>query len=232
MEKSEDHKFNSLPSDVALRIASFLQVSDLSSLGCCSRVWREFCRSDCLWEPIFKERWPLSYESALEDPNFKGWRAFYIEQHERKAGIAACVVNLVEQCSLSESIDINDFMKAVGFLISLRFGFKDVQMLFFKPKLNVLLNLVGLHFCLSFLQVPASDVLEALQSSKISGRQVCVSWGKIGRLLNGFRMPDVSHSRCISLEDLATAKDKKMLGVFDQRTIHEVYNVQISFANF
>ncbi|XVE82061.1 hypothetical protein DITRI_Ditri15bG0116400 [Diplodiscus trichospermus] len=230
MEKS-DHKFNSLPTDVALRIASFLPVPDLSSLGCCSRVWRDLCLSDCLWERLFKERWSLSYESALKDPNFKGWREFYKEQHERKASIALCVVNLVEQCSLSESIDINDFTKAVGFLISLRFGFKDVQMLFFKPKLNVLINLVGLHYCISFLEVPSSDVLEALQSSNISDRQVCVSWWKTGILLNGFRMPDVPHSRLISLEELATAKDEKMLGVFDQRTIREVYNVQISFAN-
>ncbi|XVE82059.1 hypothetical protein DITRI_Ditri15bG0116200 [Diplodiscus trichospermus] len=149
------------------------------------------------------------------------------EQHERKAVMATSVVNLVQQYSLSVSLDINDFMKAVGFLVSLQFGFKDIQMLFFKAKLNVVLNLVGLHYSFSFLRVPASDVLEAFLSSKISDHQVCFNWWKTGRPSYGFRLPDECHSHCISLEDLAIAKDEKMLGIFGQGATGEVYNVQI-----
>ncbi|XVF28409.1 hypothetical protein REPUB_Repub15cG0027100 [Reevesia pubescens] len=104
-------------------------------------------------------------------------------------------------------------------------------MLLFKPKLNVFLNLVGLHYCLTILQVPASRVMEALQSSKISDRQVCVNWWKLGRWFYGFRMRDESHSRCVSLEDFATAKDVEVLRVLNRGAIHEVLRVQISFAN-
>ena len=35
------------------------QVTDLCALSSCSRFWRELCGSDILWEPLFKERWPL-----------------------------------------------------------------------------------------------------------------------------------------------------------------------------
>lgn len=35
------------------------QVTDLCALSSCSRFWRELCGSDILWEPLFKERWPV-----------------------------------------------------------------------------------------------------------------------------------------------------------------------------
>ncbi|XVE82064.1 hypothetical protein DITRI_Ditri15bG0116700 [Diplodiscus trichospermus] len=224
-----DYRLNSLPDDVALKIASFLEVQDLSSLGCCSRIWREVCRSDCLWEQLYRERWPRFYEAVLKDkspnfflaackgPNFKGWRACYIEQHEAMAVDTAYVAEIVERCLLpaSQSLEIRDFMQTMGWLGLKHFGFKDVQIFFFKSKLDVLLNLVGLHYCRRLLQVPASHVVEALQSSKISDRQVRFNWREIVRLANGFCGPDESHSRCISLEDLAITEDEKMLGMFD-----------------
>ncbi|KAK6265455.1 hypothetical protein QUC31_016292 [Theobroma cacao] len=274
--KQSDYTYSSLPNDVALKIASSLEVPDLSSLGCCSRVWRDLCGSDCLWKSLVRERWPLLNEAALQDPNFKGWRGFYKKQHKEVAGRAASVVKFVEQCSLSESLEVSNYLKAIECLRSMQFGFKDVQMVLFKPKLNVLLNLVGLHYCLNCLQVPwrltvvsseefssltvsdrklvflgdddrtlhdfpyvgmhpkpklASHVTEALQSSKISDRQVCVKWWKFGRRFYGFRMRDESHSRCISLQDLATAKEEEVLGVLERGAIHEVLQVQLSVAD-
>ncbi|XP_022761209.1 uncharacterized protein LOC111307454 [Durio zibethinus] len=229
MEQS-DYSYSSLPNDVALKIASSLEVPDLSSLGSCSRFWRELCGSDCLWESLVKERWPFLYAAVLKDP-IKSWRGFYIKRHEEKRGQAVSVIKFVERCSESESLEVNDYLKAIVCLETMQFGFKDVQMLLFKPKLNVLLNLVGLHYCLNFLQVPASHVVESLQSSKISDRQVCVKWWKLGRWFYGFRMRDESHSRCVSLEDLLTAKDQEVLGVLDRGAIHDVLRVQISFPN-
>ncbi|KAL5995976.1 hypothetical protein ACLOJK_026049 [Asimina triloba] len=49
---------NSLPDDVALNIASFLQPSDVCALGSCSRFWRDLCSSDFLWISLSKQRWP------------------------------------------------------------------------------------------------------------------------------------------------------------------------------
>ncbi|OMO98414.1 hypothetical protein COLO4_13925 [Corchorus olitorius] len=231
MKELEDYNYSLLPNDVALKIASSLEVSDLSSLGSCSRVWRELCKSDCLWESLVRQRWPLLNEAVFKNPNFEGWRGFYIKQHKEMMNRAASVVKFVEQCSPSDSLEVNDHLHAIECLRSIQFGFKDVQLLLFKPKLNVLLNLVGLHYCLNRLRVPASDVVEALESSKISDRQVCVKWWKLGRWFYGFRMRDESHSRCISLEDLATSKAEEVLGVLDRGAIHEVLRVQISLAN-
>ena len=73
--------------------------------------------------------------------------------------------------------------------------------------------------------------MESLQSSKISDRQVCVKWWMLGRWFYGFRMQDESHSRCVSLEDLATSKDDEVLELLDRGAIHQVLRVQISFAN-
>lgn len=69
---------------------------------------------------------------------------------------ADSIIKYVEKCLQSESIQVNDYVKAIECLKSLGFGFKDVQMLLLKPKLNVLLNLVGLHYCLNILQVPVT----------------------------------------------------------------------------
>ncbi|XVE65671.1 hypothetical protein DITRI_Ditri08aG0018800 [Diplodiscus trichospermus] len=229
--KQSDYKNSSLPNDVALKIASYLEAPDLSSWGCCSRVWLELCGSDCLWESLLKERWPLLYEAASKNPDLKGWRRFYIKQHEEMRDRAAIVVKFVEQCLVSESLQVTDYLKAIECLKAMQFGFKDVQMLLFKPKLNVLLNLVGLHYSLNHLQVPASLVMEALQSSKISDRQVCVKWWKLGRWFYGFRLRDESHSRSVSLQDLATEKEVELLGVLDRGAIHEVLQVQVSIAS-
>lgn len=77
----------------------------------------------------------------------------------------------------------------------------------------------------------AEYAAEALDISKISDRKVCVRWWKLGRWLHGFRMRDESHSRCVSLLDLAIEKDNEVLGVLHRGAVHEVLRVQISVAN-
>ncbi|XP_059632681.1 uncharacterized protein LOC132275244 isoform X2 [Cornus florida] len=160
----------------------------------------------------------------------KGWKGFYIKKHSEMAGRAAVVVDFVEQCSSAEAIEVGHYLTAIEDLCSMQFGFKDVQMFLFKPKLNVLLNLVGLHYCISWLGVPAEYVMEALDSCKISERQVYVRWWKLGRWFYGFRLRDESHSRKFSLGDLAMAKEEEVLGVLHRGAIHEVLRIQISVA--
>nr|KJB72525.1 hypothetical protein B456_011G186100 [Gossypium raimondii] len=161
-----------------------------------------------------------------------GCRGFYIKQHKEMKDQADSVIKFVEKCLQSESIQVNDYLKAIECLKLMGFGFKDVQMLLLKPKLNVLLNLVGLHYCLNILKVPASDVMEALNSSNIKNRQICIKWWKLGRWFYGFRMRDEFHFRCLSLEDLASSKDDEdVLGVLQRGAIHEVLQVQISIVS-
>ncbi|POO02380.1 F-box domain containing protein [Trema orientale] len=79
--------------------------------------------------------------------------------------------------------------------------------------------------------IQCEHVLEALQCSKISDRQVCVKWWKIGRWFYGFRMRDESRIRSVSLADLTTAKEEEVLAVLYRGAIHEVLRVQISISD-
>ncbi|XP_048139995.1 uncharacterized protein LOC115753670 isoform X10 [Rhodamnia argentea] len=151
----------SLPEDIALKIASFLPVGDLCALGSCSRFWREFCGSDVLWESLTRQRWPslnFSTESSSVDhgdsSSLEGWRDFYVKRHTEMAERAMSVVQHVEQCLFSDSLEIRDYLKAIELLNSMRLGFKDVEMFLFRAEVNVLLNLVGLHYCMHWLEVP------------------------------------------------------------------------------
>lgn len=213
----------------------------MCSLGSCSRFWRELCGSDCVWESLCKDRWPaLDFDkdsSSFRDQNFeldqgivsnlKGWREFYIKKHNEIAEKVALVMNFGEHALAFESIEVGHYLKAIEFMKSMQFGFKDVEMFFLKPKHNVLLNLVGLHYCIIWLDVPSKYVMEALCSNAITGRLVCVQWWKLGRWYRGFRLRDELCSRSISLGDLV-ASNEEVLGVLHRGAIHEVLRVQIS----
>ncbi|XP_061367960.1 uncharacterized protein LOC133310976 [Gastrolobium bilobum] len=228
---------SSLPEDVAIKIASLLQVRDLCALGCCSRFWRELCFSDCIWEFLVRNRWPLlasfdfpvsSSSSFTNSPNFKKWRKLYFERHVKLGITARSVDKFLEAWTRYESLEVGDYLKAVEILNSTRFGFEDVQRFLFNPEMNVLLNLVGVHYCLTSLGVRGDNLVEALRTCEISDRHVCVKWWKVGRWYYGFRMRDESHSRWVSLAHLATEDDEHILGVLRRGTIHEVLRVQIS----
>ncbi|KAK7363633.1 hypothetical protein VNO77_05783 [Canavalia gladiata] len=225
--------FSSLPEDVALKIVSLLQVGDLCALGCCSRFWKELCFSDCIWESLVRNRWPLlsSFHfssTSTHSPNFKKWKKFYMERHMELGLRARSVEKFLEASSRCESLEVRDYLQAVETLIGTRFGFEDVQRFLFNPQMNVLLNLVGVHYCLTNLGIQGENLVEALRMHDICDRRVCVKWWKVGRWFYGFRMRDESHSRWISLADLATEEDEHILGVLRRGTIHEVFRVQIS----
>ncbi|KAH9765621.1 F-box domain-containing protein [Citrus sinensis] len=140
-----------LPEDIAFKIISFLEESEVCALGCCSRFWRNLCGSDCIWESLSKQRWPLLNNESSSVQN----------------------------------------------------------------------------------SGPTSEpeyVAEALKSRKISDREVCIKWWKLGRWFYGFRMRDEYHSRWVSLADLVTKKEEEVLGVLHRGAIHEVLRVQISFV--
>lgn len=78
------------------------------------------------------------------------------------------------------------------------------------------------------LQWQGDNLVETLRTHEISDRRVCVKWWKVGRWFYGFRMRDETHSRWVSLADLAAEDDEHVLGVLRRGTIHEVLRVQIS----
>lgn len=78
------------------------------------------------------------------------------------------------------------------------------------------------------VRLQADRVMEALYRSKISDRQICVQWWKLGRWSSGFRLRDESITRRASLRDLAMTKEQEVLDVLYRGAIHEVIRVQIS----
>ncbi|XXG84163.1 hypothetical protein AAC387_Pa10g1741 [Persea americana] len=227
---------NSIPDDIAFNIVSFLSASDVCSLGCCSRFWRDLCASDFIWISLSKQRWPsFDLYKMNQDSNdqhvitqpTKEWRIFYIKWHKVMACRAKIVSKFVKQCSHQESLEVGDYLRAIGHLCKMELGFKDIQLFLFTKKQNVLLNLIGLHYSLFCLGTSAEDVMNALSSCQISERQVCVRWWKLGRWFHGFRLRDESRSRRVSLGALAVAKENEVMAVLHRGAIHEVLRVQI-----
>lgn len=86
------------------------------------------------------------------------WRVFYIRKHNEMAGKAGGVIDFVNRCLAFESIEVGHYLKAVRDLDSILFGFEDVHTFFLKSKHNVLLNLIGLHYCLIWLGLPVTTL--------------------------------------------------------------------------
>lgn len=81
-----------------------------------------------------------------------------MKQHGEMERGASAVVKNVEQCTRLDSLEVGDYLRAVDELSEVKLGIKDVQMFLFQPKLNVLINLIGLHYCISRLCVPVSVI--------------------------------------------------------------------------
>ncbi|KAI4345473.1 hypothetical protein L6164_012597 [Bauhinia variegata] len=238
--KQSDLTQNSLPEDVVIKIASLLQVRDLCSLSCCSRFWRELCGSDCIWESLARERWPLlacfdfpasSSSTSANAPNFKEWRKLYIERNHKMAAGAAAAAKFLKACRPcnAKSFKVRDYLKVMEDLRALKFGFKDVQLLFFKPRIDVLLNMIGLHYCQACLEIPSDHLVEALEACEISDRHVYIKWFKdVPRRYERCMMWE-RNSHWISLADLAAVGVEHILGVFHQGDAAcEVFRVVIS----
>ncbi|KAH9328773.1 hypothetical protein KI387_000881, partial [Taxus chinensis] len=161
-----------LPNDVALHIASLLQVREICALGSSSVFWRQLCASDIIWVSLVRKRWPcLDLLGNTKEENQKmsenvessghskftvpsqGWRAFYIKLHAEMAESAHSVIELVEQRARYESLEVGDYQRAMEHLHKTKMGFEDVQIHFLTAKRSVLVNLIGLHYCLAWLGV-------------------------------------------------------------------------------
>lgn len=90
------------------------------------------------------------------------WRKLYSDRHLELGVRARSVVKFVEACSPSESLEVGDHLKAVDTLIGTSFGFEDVQRFLFDPQMNVLINLVGVHYCLTTLGIRVFPFFDTL----------------------------------------------------------------------
>ncbi|EOA17272.1 hypothetical protein CARUB_v10005545mg [Capsella rubella] len=232
---------SSLPHDIILKIGSSLQVIDLCSLSSCSRFWRELCGSDVLWEPLFRKRWPLlctfdadstlfphPQNAGTTDEDSQEWRRFYVVQHKEMASRASEVITYVTKWPATLSLEAGEYLRAVETMSSMRLGFQDVELFLFKPNLSVLLNLIGLIYCIKHLNPLPEQILDALRQYGISEQLVWVKWSTLGRWSGGRRMRDEIVSRQVSLVDVVTGKEETVLRVLQRGVVHEVLRVCIS----
>lgn len=52
-----------------------------------------------------------------------------------------------------QSLEVGDYLKAFETIHAARFGFEDVQRFMFKPQINVILNLLAVHYCMAILGI-------------------------------------------------------------------------------
>ncbi|KAJ4802171.1 F-box-like protein [Rhynchospora pubera] len=233
---------NLLLRDVALTIISLLEARDVCSLGCCSCFWRDLCFSNCVWAHLFRRRWPhadvaqlnrstcaASGETPLIPP--EGWKALYIESHKKIAQETSFAIHEIDQGAPLNSLEVTRYLSAIKQLSTLSLGFEDVCLFLFRPKLSVVVNLIGLHYSILYLHIPPKEVFEALTRCQVARRQVCLSWLKVGRWLHGFRLRDENYTRRISLEELTMSEEEPILAMLNRGAVHEVIRIQICSAD-
>ncbi|KAJ1692155.1 hypothetical protein LUZ63_008853 [Rhynchospora breviuscula] len=226
---------NLLLRDVALTIISLLEARDVCSLGSSSCFWRDLCFLNCVWAHLFRRRWPhadvadASEATPLIPP--EGWKALYIESHKKIAQETSFVIHEIGQQAPLNSLEVTSYLSAIKQLGALSLGFEDVCLFLFRPKLSVIVNLIGLHYSILYLHIPPKEVLEALTRCQVAHRQVCLSWLKVGRWLHGFRLRDENYTRRISLAELTMSEEEPILAMLNRGAVHEVIRIQICSAD-
>ncbi|KAH7373482.1 hypothetical protein KP509_17G058900 [Ceratopteris richardii] len=141
---------------------------------------------------------------------------------------ATSVIDFIKGRACHDSMEVADYQKAMNLLSSTGLELQDVVTFLLLPKLSVLVNLLGLHYCLLHLKMKGNDAREVLSMNKIGERQVCLRWWSLGGWTNGFRRHDEMHMQIASLLTLAELEAPSFLEVIDRGTRHEVLRVQIS----
>ncbi|KAJ1262621.1 hypothetical protein BS78_09G122800 [Paspalum vaginatum] len=221
-----------LPEDIAVDVASRLQEADVCALGACSRSWRSACDADCVWERLFRCRWPAAAPEAAAAARVQGWKTIYINQHRRMAAAISNVVEFVERSLNNGSLESEYYLKAIADLALMTdIGFLDVQFFLFSRNHSAIINLIGLHHSIASLHVPPTEVRKALQARRVAERKVCLNLLKLGRWFYGFRLPDEHESRKISLGGLTMVEGAEILAILSRGAVHEVFRLRISLPS-
>ncbi|MCO5594994.1 hypothetical protein L7F22_049031 [Adiantum nelumboides] len=166
--------------------------------------------------------------SSLIEFTIQSWRAEYISLHRQMELGATAVIDFVKERACYDSMEVAEYQKAMNLLLSIGLELLDVENFLLVPRLSVLINLLGLHYCLAHLKIKEKEASEALNRNKVGERQVCLRWWSLGGWTNGFRRHDEMHMRIASLLTLAELEPPSFLEVIDRGTLHEVLRVQIS----
>lgn len=73
-------------------------------------------------------------------------------QHMEMASKASEVITFVTKSPVTLSLEAGEYLQAVEKMSLMRLGLEDVELFFFKQNLSVLLNLIGLIYCIQHLK--------------------------------------------------------------------------------
>ncbi|KAL5230756.1 hypothetical protein ABZP36_029532 [Zizania latifolia] len=227
-------RWQDLPEDIAIAVASRLEEADVCALGGCSRSWRRACDADCVWEALFRRRWPATAAAAASSgegaSGVQGWKALYINHHRKTAVAISGLAEFVENNLRYGSLEAEYYLKAIADLASMTdIGFIDAQFFLFSRNHNAIINLIGLHYSIASLHIPPSEVHKALQARQVEERKVCVSLSRLGRCY-GFRLPEESESHEISLRQLTMPVGAETLTILERGTFGVVCRLQVSLV--
>ncbi|CAK9208284.1 unnamed protein product [Sphagnum tenellum] len=159
----------------------------------------------------------------------EGWQAAYRNLHFEMERRARAVVEFVKlRAARHESLEVADYQKALMLLSTTGLDLYDVFLFLLAPVHSVLINLIGMHYCLLHLGIQGADMKELLSRSTAGNRQVCLRWWSIGGWANGFRRRDEMHLHTTSLYLLTELENNSVFQVLDRGILHEVLRVQIS----
>ncbi|KAL5202494.1 hypothetical protein ABZP36_013446 [Zizania latifolia] len=224
-----------LPEDIAISVASRLQEADVCALGACSRSWRRACDANCVWEALFRRRWPAAAAAVAAGEGASGvqsWKTLYINHHRKTSFAISGVAEFVENNLRNGSLEAEYYLKAIANLASMKdIGFLDAQFFLLSRSHSAIINLIGLHYSIASLHIPPNEVHKALEARRVEERKVCVSLYKLGRWFYGFRLPDESESHKISLSELTMPEGTQVLAILKRGAVHEVFRLQVSLVD-
>ncbi|KAM3410077.1 hypothetical protein ACQJBY_002371 [Aegilops geniculata] len=232
---SPEGRWDDLPDDIAIAVASRLQEADVCALGGCSRSWRRACDANFVWEGLFRRRWPATAAAMAAGgagaSRAQGWKALYINNHGRTAVAISRVLEFVESSTHNGSLEAECYLKAMSDLALMEdIGFVNVQFFLLSRNRSAIINLIGLHYSIAYLHILPNEVDKALRACQVAERKVCVSLLKLGRWFYGFRLPDDYESYQNSLSWLTSDDGAKVLVILNRGAVHEVFRLQVSLV--
>ncbi|KAG8481052.1 hypothetical protein CXB51_025762 [Gossypium anomalum] len=222
-----DYSYRSLPKEIALKIASSLEI-------------RLLALSHLIFFFFFWYRLFLHWVVVLGNGKRYAGRIVYGSRFLKKDGLFYTkLIKTLTSSTKRRSVKLNPSliggtMLAIRFTQGCRLSACDRlpgnDAVWFQrcsnaaaveTKAECSVNLIGLHYCLNNLQVPAFHITEALWSGKIADRQVCVKW----RQPYNFR-PRWRSNRCVYLKDVVKGEDDgQVLTVLERGVTYELSGI-------
>ncbi|XP_078158192.1 uncharacterized protein LOC144553878 [Carex rostrata] len=119
------------------------------------------------------------------------------------------------------------YLQAIHDMECLKLGFEDIYLYFFRKDINVVFNLLRLHYSFFHLGLPLKDLRKVLASCQVSDKKICVSWGLCRKREFDFYIPEEEHYRSTRLVRIAD-NDVALLHMLKKDNYYRLYNVMVS----